>query len=305
MHERDRLGGGEPDDHAADQAGSGGGGDPVERSKIALGLRHRLRDQKVEHLDMGAGGDFRHHAAKGGVLVGLRQNDIRQNAPAPGRIALDDRGRGLVAGRFDAQHDHRLAFPAGTRPYGGSRTGPLRQRPGVALRGLMAQSGSSAHLLRIGTRGSPLALAQAHTVRDRLAAAHGCAPDDIAIHVIKTTGDQILDRPLSEAGGKGLFTKEIEEALLANAIDIAVHSSKDMPTALPDGLALVAYLEREDVRDVFISRKARNDCRSAAGRRRRQRVAAPSGAGEADASGSSSRGVSRQCAVAIAQARRG
>mgnify|MGYP001807844351 CR=1 FL=1 len=120
----------------------------------------------------------------------------------------------------------------------------------------MAQSASSAHLLRIGTRGSPLAMAQAHTVRDRLAAAHGCAPDDIAIHVIKTTGDQILDRPLSEAGGKGLFTKEIEEALLADTIDIAVHSSKDMPTALPDGLALVAYLEREDVRDVFISHSA-------------------------------------------------
>lgn len=120
----------------------------------------------------------------------------------------------------------------------------------------MAQSASSANLLRIGTRGSPLALAQAHTVRDRLAAAHGCAPGDIAIHVIKTTGDRILDRPLSEAGGKGLFTKEIEESLLANASDIAVHSSKDMPTQLPDGLAMAAYLEREDVRDVFISRKA-------------------------------------------------
>jgi hydroxymethylbilane synthase len=120
----------------------------------------------------------------------------------------------------------------------------------------MAQSASSAHLLRIGTRGSPLALAQAHMVRDRLAAAHGCTPDDIAIHVIKTTGDRIQDRPLSEAGGKGLFTKEIEEALLASEIDIAVHSSKDMPTLLPDGLAMAAYLEREDVRDAFISRKA-------------------------------------------------
>ncbi len=119
----------------------------------------------------------------------------------------------------------------------------------------MAQSASFAHLLRIGTRGSPLALAQANTVRARLAAAHGCRPDDIAIHVIKTTGDRILDRPLSEAGGKGLFTKELEESLLANEIDIAVHSSKDMPTVLPAGLALVAYLEREDVRDVFISRK--------------------------------------------------
>jgi hydroxymethylbilane synthase len=93
-------------------------------------------------------------------------------------------------------------------------------------------------------------------VRDRLAAAHGCPADDIVIHVIKTTGDRILDRPLSEAGGKGLFTKEIEDALLAGEIDIAVHSSKDMPTALPDGLALVAYLAREDVRDVFISRRA-------------------------------------------------
>jgi hydroxymethylbilane synthase len=81
-------------------------------------------------------------------------------------------------------------------------------------------------------------------------------PGDIAISVIKTTGDRILDRPLSEAGGKGLFTKEIEEALLADEVDIAVHSSKDMPTALPDGLALIACLEREDVRDVFISRKA-------------------------------------------------
>lgn len=127
---------------------------------------------------------------------------------------------------------------------------------GVALRGSMVQSASSGVLLRIGTRGSPLALAQAHTVRDRLAAAHGCAPDAIEIHVIKTTGDKITDRPLSEAGGKGLFTKEIEEALLDNSVDIAVHSSKDMPTWLPDGLALIACLEREDVRDVFISRKA-------------------------------------------------
>ena len=122
----------------------------------------------------------------------------------------------------------------------------------------MVQSASSGVFLRIGTRGSPLALAQAHTVRDRLVAAHGCAPEAIEIHVIKTTGDKITDRPLSEAGGKGLFTKELEEALLANAVDIAVHSSKDMPTWLPDGLALMACLEREDVRDVFISGKAKS-----------------------------------------------
>ncbi len=119
----------------------------------------------------------------------------------------------------------------------------------------MAQS-PSAPLLRIGTRGSPLALAQAHTVRALLASAHGCATDAIEISVIKVSGDRILDRPLSEAGGKGLFTKEIEEALLDRSIDIAVHSSKDMPTQLPDGLGLIAYLEREDVRDVLVSPRA-------------------------------------------------
>lgn len=109
--------------------------------------------------------------------------------------------------------------------------------------------------IRIGTRGSALALAQAYETRARLAKAHGLTDDDFEIVVIKTTGDQIQDRPLSEAGGKGLFTKEIEEALLDKSIDLAVHSSKDMPTVLPDGLGMAAYLPREDVRDAFISPK--------------------------------------------------
>jgi hydroxymethylbilane synthase len=108
--------------------------------------------------------------------------------------------------------------------------------------------------LRIGTRGSPLALAQAHETRGRLAAAHGVEPEAVHIHVIKTTGDGIQDRALAQAGGKGLFTKEIEEALLAGTIDLAVHSAKDMPTVVPDGLALAAYLPREDVRDVLVTR---------------------------------------------------
>jgi hydroxymethylbilane synthase len=115
---------------------------------------------------------------------------------------------------------------------------------------------SSDVILRLGTRGSPLALAQARMVQQAIAAAHGLAPDRIALQVIRTTGDRVQDRPLAELGGKGLFTKEIEEALLAGAIDLAVHSSKDMPTALPAGLMLAAFLEREDPRDVFISRKA-------------------------------------------------
>ena len=111
--------------------------------------------------------------------------------------------------------------------------------------------------LRIGTRGSPLALAQANLVRDRLVSAHDALDDgDAEICVIKTTGDRVLDRPLAELGGKGLFTKEIEEALLAGSIDLAVHSMKDMPTVLPDGLAIPCILEREDPRDAFISAKA-------------------------------------------------
>lgn len=108
-------------------------------------------------------------------------------------------------------------------------------------------------LLRIGTRGSPLALAQAHETRRLLALAHNVASDRIAIEVFKTSGDMIQDRPLSEAGGKGLFTKELERALVDGTIDLAVHSAKDMPTVLPPGLAVAAYLEREDVRDVLVS----------------------------------------------------
>jgi hydroxymethylbilane synthase len=115
---------------------------------------------------------------------------------------------------------------------------------------------SSAPPLRIGTRGSALALWQAREVRAQLAAAQGVKPEAIAIHVISTTGDAIQDRPLSQAGGKGLFTKEIEQALIDKAIDIAVHSCKDMPTVLPAGLELAACLPREDVRDAFVSRKS-------------------------------------------------
>lgn len=107
--------------------------------------------------------------------------------------------------------------------------------------------------LKIGTRGSPLALAQAHETRDRLMAAHDLPEAAFEIVVIKTTGDRVLDRPLKEIGGKGLFTKEIEEALLAGGIDIAVHSMKDMPVAQPEGLLIDCYLPREDVRDAFVS----------------------------------------------------
>ena len=108
--------------------------------------------------------------------------------------------------------------------------------------------------LRIWTRVAPLALAQAYETRERLSIAFGLSLDSFEIVVIKTTGDKVLNRPLKEIGGKGLFTKEIEEALLQESVDIAVHSMKDMPVQQPDGLILDTFLPREDVRDAFVSR---------------------------------------------------
>jgi hydroxymethylbilane synthase len=111
--------------------------------------------------------------------------------------------------------------------------------------------------IKIGTRGSKLAMAQAFEVRERMVAAHEFSPDQFEIVEISTAGDRIQDKPLSEVGGKGLFSKEIEDALLDGRIDLAVHSSKDMATILPDGLELTAFLPREDVRDAFLSPTAK------------------------------------------------
>jgi hydroxymethylbilane synthase len=109
-------------------------------------------------------------------------------------------------------------------------------------------------VLRIGTRGSPLALIQAELTRTALLTAHPkLVAEEVEIVVIKTTGDKVQDRTLAAIGGKGLFTKEIEEALIDGRIDLAVHSMKDMPTFLPDGLTIGAMLTREDARDALIS----------------------------------------------------
>ena len=108
--------------------------------------------------------------------------------------------------------------------------------------------------LRLGTRGSKLALVQANMVRDRLIAAGGACE----IVILKTTGDRIQDRSLADAGGKGLFVKELGDALLREDVDLAVHSMKDVPTALPPGLALTAFLEREDPSEAFVSHKAKS-----------------------------------------------
>lgn len=119
----------------------------------------------------------------------------------------------------------------------------------------MSNQYNSTSPLKIGTRGSPLALAQAEEVRDRLMAAYNLPDNAFEIVVINTSGDIIQDRPLSEVGGKGLFTKEIEIALFDGKIDIAVHSCKDVATILPEGLTLTTFLPREDVRDAFVSLK--------------------------------------------------
>src|SRR5262249_18576726 len=249
-------------DRAADPPGPGGGGGGVGVGEAPPRARHRLGDDEVERLDMGARRDLRHHPAEGGVLVDLGEHDVGQNPAGPLRGPLHHRRGGLVAGRFDAEHNHPGSDP---RAEPGFRCCSIRATllwpaaTGLALRGHGVQSSppsstQSAPLV-IGTRGSPLALAQGKHVRDRLAAAHALAAERIELEVIRTSGDMIRDRPL--AGGKGLFTKEIEEALIAGAIDLAVHSAKDMPTILPPGLVIAAVLPREDARDVFISPKAK------------------------------------------------
>ncbi|NDK35698.1 hydroxymethylbilane synthase [Rhodovulum sulfidophilum] len=113
---------------------------------------------------------------------------------------------------------------------------------------------SPASPLKIGTRGSPLALAQAYETRERLMKAFDLPEDAFEIVVINTIADRVLDRALKEIGGKGLFTKEIEDAMLAGKIDIAVHSTKDMAVEQPDGLVLDTFLPRENYRDAFISK---------------------------------------------------
>ncbi len=171
----------------------------------------------------------------------------------------------------------------------------LPGQTGLALRGDMAQS-SAGGLADRDARLARLRLPRRGRCASALPPRTGLRSTGSSSKIIRTTGDAIQDRPLSEVGGKGLFTKEIEEALAAGAIDLAVHSAKDMPTVLPDGLVIAATLPREDARDVFISRTAGSLRDLPRGRRRRHRVAAPAGAGQAIASRSRRSGAARQCA---------
>eukprot|EP00475_Leptophrys_vorax_P001116 TRINITY_DN10579_c0_g2_i1.p1 TRINITY_DN10579_c0_g2~~TRINITY_DN10579_c0_g2_i1.p1 ORF type:complete len:370 (-),score=35.08 TRINITY_DN10579_c0_g2_i1:158-1267(-) len=160
--------------------------------------------------------------------------------------------RAVFAGEFD-----------GLRKTPATQTvaAPVQKR--VSRRAVVKASASTdvkTAIVKIGTRGSPLALAQAYQTRDKLKAAHPELAEEGALEIviIKTTGDKILNQPLADIGGKGLFTKEIDDALLNGSIDIAVHSMKDVPTYLPDGTILPCNLPREDVRDAFISPVAKS-----------------------------------------------
>ena len=254
----DRLGGHHADDDAADQSRAACRGDAVEIAERDAGIGHGARDDAVEIVEVGARGDFRHDAAIRPVLVELRQHDVGQDRP----VVANDRGGGFVAACFDAENDHCEDIARGHSPdqTNASGKGSVANNPTFRINGTKTLSNSlwrryerdmTSIPLRIGTRGSPLALVQATMVRDLLTAAH---PGELEpeIIVIRTTGDAVTDRPLADIGGKGLFTKEIEAALIDRRIDVAVHSLKDVETWLPDGLTIDCFLPRADPRDVLI-----------------------------------------------------
>jgi hydroxymethylbilane synthase len=214
------------DHHPTDQAGAGGGGDAVEVFKGNPGIAEGCADQRIKMFKMGAGSNLGHYAAKGFMFLELAQDKGGQDIA----FVVDDSGGGFITTCFYAEYVHNS---------------PLIKRASMTVK---------SQNLKIGTRGSPLALHQANMVRAELARV---APNlETEIVVIKTSGDwspeQGETRLLEEQGGKGLFAKEIEAALLAGTVDIGVHSMKDMETVLPEGLVLEHMLSREDARDALL-----------------------------------------------------
>lgn len=239
---RERLTGDEPDHHAADQSRAGGRGDRVDVGQRDPGVGEHPFDKRREAIDMRARRDFGNDAAIGAVFGLLPRDAVRQNGP----VAGDERGRGFVAARFKAEdQSHNIALPF-TRPFIG--------RASHASSGTMTKLPTPDQPLRIGTRASPLAMAQAHMAVAALIASHGLDPQALEIVPVTATGDKIQDRALAEVGGKALWTRELDAMLDTGVIDVAVHSLKDVETIRDPRFVLAAMLERADPRDRLVVR---------------------------------------------------
>lgn len=238
------------DKHAPNQPWATGRGHGVQIFESQSGVSHGSLDDGVYVLNMRAGGDLWNNAAIGPVIVELGKYNIRADHPVP----ANDGGGGFVTTRFNAEDDRRA------RAIGHGRIRPFLALALGLHRRAMDDQNKGAALIRIGTRGSKLALAQVDELRARLAAAHEelRVKGAVEVVVITTTGDAVRDRPLAEIGGKGLFIKEIEEALVTGRVDVAVHSMKDVETFLTRGTEIACVLPREDPRDAFLSPVAGN-----------------------------------------------
>lgn len=238
MRERDRLGRRQPGHDPADKTGSRSGRDTVEVVPASRCIRHGQTYETVQALNMRPGGDFRYNAAIEQVIVGLAGDPFGQNNRSP-PFHTDDGHCSFVAAGFDTQNGEFALHHDG-----GACTPRTNGKP-------LLMTGQT--IVRIGTRGSPLAMAQADLfARSLVAASDGKV--GVSILTFTTTGDRILDRPLQDAGGKGLFTKELDRAQELAEIDVAVHSLKDVTANLPDHIYLAAFMKREDPRDCLMGR---------------------------------------------------
>ena len=256
------LGHCQPDKQTADQPRSGRRGNRVDTVQRQSRFVKGAGNDGVEMVDMRPRGKFGHDTAKGGVFGDLAAHNTGQDGTPALGIARDNRCGSLVAACFDTK-DQCRRLPAHVKLVYGRSLGSGVTCPtlkGAVWKGSGLHSVAHTQLLTIGTRGSPLALIQAQMVRKQLAGLHQISEEEIGIEIIRTGGDrtQAENLSLSEVGGKGVFSTEIEDALIAGRVDVGVHSAKDMATRLPAGLVMDIFLEREDVRDAFVSVVARS-----------------------------------------------
>lgn len=256
---RHRLGDCKPHGDTTNKPGTRRDGDCIKLSNLEPGFIKRSLDNAVNELRMGPCRNLRNNATIGAMRIELTGHDVGQDTARTGHSPADHRSSRFVAACLNAQysqHDRANRFIA----WNFWRSLAILYSLRANSQPLSLELASVQTPIRIGTRGSPLALAQTRLVIDALSSALGWAPDEAAaktrIVPVKTSGDRIQDRPLADVGGKGLFAKELEEALLREEIDCAVHSLKDMPTLLPEGLVLDCMLQREDPTDALICKMA-------------------------------------------------